>query len=460
MSMQAIYKSPQDLSGDKRKQDFHKRPEQFIKRFDTLRLKTIAMIAVCLLSASATMAQGKGGGSGFKGGANQSAEYAYDANGNLTKDLNRNIVDIQYNCLNLPSKVTFGDGNTISYVYAADGTKLRTTHVIGNDTTVTDYCGNVVYENKVPKYLLTGEGYVTLADNVYHYYVKDHQGNIRVVVDQDGKVEEVNHYYPFGGIFASSGNAQPYKYNGKELDTKNGLNLYDYGARHYDPALGRFTTMDPMAEKYYPMSPYAYCGNNPVRNIDVGGRKIVDVNRNVIYNPKTGWSKDAPADAVRLGNAMMQTRTGTTQFNKMVNAPHDIMLRISPESYIQKSKKGTKYVLGRTTKHFANDKLDYADIVVYEGTLAHHQKQNTLKTKNYKVSAHTNDEAIGAIATHESVHATDERNIKESKENHKNRQKGINTPQYDTERVPEEAENNVLRELFNKYNQLKPNGHD
>ena len=219
----------------------------------------------------ATRAQDKDDGSGVKDNVKQPAEYAYDANGNLTKDLNRNIVDIQYNCLNLPSKVTFGDGNTISYVYAADGTKLRTTHVIGNDTTVTDYCGNVVYENKVPKYLLTGEGYVTLADNVYHYYVKDHQGNIRVVVDQDGKVEEVNHYYPFGGIFAASGNAQPYKYNGKELDTKNGLNLYDYGARHYDPALGRFTTMDPMAEKYYPMSPYAYCGDNPIKFIDRNG---------------------------------------------------------------------------------------------------------------------------------------------------------------------------------------------
>jgi RHS repeat-associated protein len=53
---------------------------------------------------------------------------------------------------------------------------------------------------------------------------------------------------------------QPYKYNGKELDRRNDVNLYDYSARHYDPTAARFTTVDPMAEKYYSISPYAYCG--------------------------------------------------------------------------------------------------------------------------------------------------------------------------------------------------------
>lgn len=221
----------------------------------------------------AATASAYNGGFEFKDGVKQSNEYAYDANGNLTKDLNRNIVDIQYNCLNLPSKVTFGDGSTVTYTYAADGTKLRTVHTIGGIVTTTDYCGNVVYENGVQKYLLTEEGYVTLDDNKYHYYLKDHQGNNRVVVDATGQVEETNHYYPFGGIFASSSNSvQPYKYNGKELDTKNGLNWYDYGARQYDAALGRFTTVDPMAEKYYPLSPYAYCVNNPMKYIDVDGK--------------------------------------------------------------------------------------------------------------------------------------------------------------------------------------------
>ena len=210
----------------------------------------------------------------FKDAVKQANEYAYDANGNLTKDLNKNISEIQYNCLNLPRKVTFTDGSTIEYTYAADGTKLRTKHVINGTTTTTDYCGNVIYENGVQKLLLTEAGYLTQSDSKYHYYLQDHQGNNRVVIDQNGTVEETNHYYPFGGVFANSTSVQPYKYNGKELDTKKGLNWYDYGARHYDAAVGRFHTQDRFAEKYYPMSPYQYGANNPVCNIDINGDSI------------------------------------------------------------------------------------------------------------------------------------------------------------------------------------------
>ena len=154
----------------------------------------------------------------------------------LTKDSNKNISNIAYNVLNLPQQVTFSDGSTITYSYAADGTKLRTVHVINGATTTKDYCGNVVYENGVQKLLLTEEGYVDLSVSTpaYYYYLKDHQGNNRVVIKEDGTVQETNHYYPFGGVFASTSNVQPYKYNGKELDTKKGLNWYDYGARHYD----------------------------------------------------------------------------------------------------------------------------------------------------------------------------------------------------------------------------------
>ena len=220
----------------------------------------------------ATTAAAYNNGSEFKDAVKQASEYAYDKNGNLTKDLNKNITGIQYNCLNLPSKVTFGNGNTITYTYAADGTKLRTVHKAGSTTTTTDYCGNVVYENGTQKLLLTEEGYVTLADSKYHYYLKDHQGNNRVVISQSGTVEETNHYYPFGGVFAATNNVQPYKYNGKEFDNKNGLNWYDYGARHYDAALGRFVSVDPLSEQDYAVSPYTYCGNNPVFRIDKDGR--------------------------------------------------------------------------------------------------------------------------------------------------------------------------------------------
>ena len=226
----------------------------------------------------AAAASAYGGGFEFKDGVKQANEYTYDSNGNLTKDLNKGISTITYNVLNLPNMVTFSDGSTIAYTYGADGTKLKTVHKTGSTTTTTDYCGNVVYENGVQKLLLTDEGYVTLSDSKYHYYLKDHQGNNRVVINQSGTVEETNHYYPFGGVFASSGNVQPYKYNGKELDAKKGLNWYDYGARHYDAALGRFTTNDRFAEKYHSMSPYQYGANNPVKHIDVNGDSIVVLN--------------------------------------------------------------------------------------------------------------------------------------------------------------------------------------
>ena len=212
----------------------------------------------------------------FVNGASAAGEYAYDVNGNLTKDLNKGITDIQYNVLNLPSTVSFSDGSTITYTYGADGTKLRTVHKIGSTTTTTDYCGNVIYENGTQKLLLTEEGYINLTGTQqYHYYLKDHQGNNRVVINQSGTVEETNHYYPFGGVFGTTGNTQPYKYNGKEFDTKKGLNWYDYGARYYDAALGRFTTVDPSSENYYAFNPYSYCVNNPIKYIDPDGKDFI-----------------------------------------------------------------------------------------------------------------------------------------------------------------------------------------
>lgn len=219
----------------------------------------------------------------FAGGMNlfaQESAYAYNANGNLTKDLNKNIVDIQYNCLNLPSWVLFKNGDSISNLYSGDGTKVRTVQVVGGDTLTTDYCGDAVYENGVLVRLLTEVGYITLADTTYHYFIRDHQGNVRVVVDEHGNVEEVNDYYPLGGLMSASSrwSVQPYKYNGKELETAGGLNWYDYGARRYDPVLGRWNGVDPSCEKHYSWSPYAYCKNNPVLRVDPDGKDDYTIN--------------------------------------------------------------------------------------------------------------------------------------------------------------------------------------
>ena len=97
-------------------------------------------------------------------------------NGNLTKDLNKKIAVIQYNLLNLPSQVIFVDGNVIEYEYGSDGRKLRTAHVINGVTSITDYCGNAIYENGSLKMLLNEAGYISFPDKKFHFYLKDHQG--------------------------------------------------------------------------------------------------------------------------------------------------------------------------------------------------------------------------------------------------------------------------------------------
>ena len=242
----------------------------------------------------------------FVDGADTDVEYTYDANGNMTSDRNKKIESIAYNNLNLPVLVSmerkstiFNPGialfpytqNHIQYDYDAEGKKLRVSygHSEGsmqrsggvNMSIVysgyTDYCDNFVYENDTLVKILLSEGYIACKDRTFHFYLKDHQGNNRVVANESGGIEQVNHYYPFGGLFgeSSGGDVQKYKYGGKELERMHGVDLYDFSARMQDPVLGRFNTMDPMCEKYYSISPYAYCNNNPIMYIDPNGMDIV-----------------------------------------------------------------------------------------------------------------------------------------------------------------------------------------
>ena len=222
----------------------------------------------------------------FVDGADEDTEYEYDENGNMTKDLNKNISSIQYNSLNLPTSITYSDGRSAAYIYDAAGRKLRTSYKTSPVSTEvpTDYCGNMIYENNVLKQILVDGGYVTFSGStpVYHFYLKDHLGNNRIVASASGTVEQENHYYPFGGLMGEStnGDTQRFKYNGKELDRMHGLDWYDYGARHYDAT--RFTTIDPKAEKYYEISPYVYCLDNPIRMIDIKGLEPGDFFKSVI----------------------------------------------------------------------------------------------------------------------------------------------------------------------------------
>ncbi|MFV0326925.1 MAG: RHS repeat-associated core domain-containing protein, partial [Bacteroides xylanisolvens] len=142
---------------------------------------------------------------------------------------------------------------------------------------------------------------------VYYYYLSDHLGNNRVVANQSGTVIQKNHYYPFGTAFAegtaTEQGKQPYKYNGKELDQMHGLNLYDYSARYYESAIGRFTTVDPLAEKYYSISPYVYVGNNPIIRTDPTGMDwVTDKDNNIIWNDQATSAKNTPKGYTYIGN--------------------------------------------------------------------------------------------------------------------------------------------------------------
>ena len=152
----------------------------------------------------------------------------------------------------------------------------------------TDYLlgGALTLKNgRIDKYYFEGgftrafETSATTDRFVFYYYNQDHLGNNREVVDIKGRIHQVTNYYPFGAPFADpaavrSADLQPYKYNGKELDLMHGLNTYDYGARQYDPILARWDRVDPLAEKYYPLTPYSYCAGDPVNKFDPDGKKI------------------------------------------------------------------------------------------------------------------------------------------------------------------------------------------
>ena len=230
-------------------------------------------------------------------GADLDTERTYDANGNMTSNADSRISRISYDALNMPCRIDYIDGSHIDYTYAADGVKHRVDYYLNPYTsslpdddfgtacdssllvhTWREYAGNCVYVCDTLSMILIDGGYITFDytthQPIYHYYLKDYLGNNRITVSlADGHIEEVNHYYPYGALMGDSPNTglQPYKYIGKELDRTHGLDWYDHGARHYDPVTGKWNTMDKLCEKYYGISPYASCGDDPVNAVDPNG---------------------------------------------------------------------------------------------------------------------------------------------------------------------------------------------
>ena len=226
----------------------------------------------------------------FKDGASESTEYFYNANGALTKDLNKGISKIEYDVLDNLSCITFNNGFKTKYVYDAGGSKLRTIHE-ALTTNTTDYIGDFIFEDgKLSKYQFEG-GYCSFDSNLnptYHYYEKDHLGSIRMVVNENGTIEQVNHYYPFGGVYGDLGynsELQRNKYIGKEFDHTSGLDWYDHGARMYDAAKGSWDRVDFLCEKNTSSSIYGYCHNNPILFVDPDGNDdYFSNNGNYLYS--------------------------------------------------------------------------------------------------------------------------------------------------------------------------------
>ena len=165
--------------------------------------------------------------------------------------------------------------------------ELAPSEILSADSTDYRLGGSLTLRNGRVDKLQFEEGYCQAAaysgntsqDNfTFHYYDRDHLGNIRQVIkatgSNKGTVIQTMDYYPFGAEFCDGSTAsevQSRMYNGKELDKMHGLNTYDYGARQYNPVTARWDRVDPLCEKYYAISPYAYCGNNPVSFIDPNG---------------------------------------------------------------------------------------------------------------------------------------------------------------------------------------------
>jgi RHS repeat-associated protein len=219
-------------------------------------------------------------------GASSTIDYTYDANGNMLSDLNKGIT-ITYNYMNLPSKVVFSNGNKIEYVYDPFGIKRKQLISTYNSTsntysTITKvYVGSALYENGNIAYISNEEGVFQKSASIFvmQYSLKDHLGNLRMSLKADVNNEPIilqyDSYYPFGlemgGLSYVSSNENKYKYNGKEKQDAFNLGWYDYGARFYDPQIGRWLSLDPLAVEFPSWSPYNYCENNPILMIDPTG---------------------------------------------------------------------------------------------------------------------------------------------------------------------------------------------
>ena len=202
--------------------------------------------------------------------------YIYDANGNITSDATNNLLVSSYNFLNLPTTIKQGSTVKATYTYLADGTKIKAVNAYNGGS---DYVGSFKYNRNGSNISLEsvatagGRTYKTSGGYEARYFVTDHLGSTRLIAYPNGNVIEQNDYMPYGerhsnSALATSGN--PYLYNGKESQKSFGINYIDSEAR-FQRLDGAFNSIDPLCEKYYHISPYTYCGANPITRVDTDG---------------------------------------------------------------------------------------------------------------------------------------------------------------------------------------------
>jgi len=210
--------------------------------------------------------------------------------------------------LDLPQVFTLSNG-TDTYVYDADGRKLRKVSTAGTGAT-TDYIDGIEYDTGVLEFIQTAEGralYNSGSPN-YEYNLTDHLGDVRLTFDAHlttPTVDQQDDYMPFGYEISRSVINSPkneYLYNKKEL--QGDLQVYDYGARFYDPLAVRWTTIDPLAESDFSWLPYNYCVNNPVLMIDPNGMGHFDSHGNYIADPSDNDTYKA-GSYIRIRNPVL-----------------------------------------------------------------------------------------------------------------------------------------------------------
>ncbi len=213
----------------------------------------------------------------YQPGNAAAGSYEYDSNGNLTKD-SRKALSFTYNRLNLTDEVKQGGVLKARYQYLTDGTKLSVRD--GSGKNGYDYAGSFIYKVADGKREFDRAivGDVQFTSQGTRYALTDQLGSIRALIDDKGKVVQQNDFYPFGAKAERDGLAQAednrFLFSGKECQALIDLNAYDFGARMYDASLGRWTAVDPLAEKYMNISTYGYCIGNPIKYIDINGKYI------------------------------------------------------------------------------------------------------------------------------------------------------------------------------------------